>query len=262
MSTSLIDKLKNGIILGDGAMGTVLYSRGIFINRCYEELNLLQPDVIEEIHNEYINAGSELIETNSFRANSISLLKYGLADKTEEINAKSAGIAAKAAANSDRKIYIAGSMGPTGLILENEIENSRCEASAAFEMQAQSLVQGGVDVIILETFYSIDELILAVESVKKVVDIPVVAQFTFDTGKSSKFKSKGITPEKVAQQLTGCGADVVGTNCGAGPAALLSIVERMSSATPVPVSVFANANVSEMHEGRMITLGTSPEYVA
>ncbi len=259
---NFIDKLKNEIILGDGAMGTVLYSRGIFINRCYEELNLLQPDVIEKIHKEYVNAGSDLIETNTFRANSISLLKYGLSDKTAEINIKGAEIAAEAAKTSGKKIYVAGSMGPTGLILENEIENSRDEASSAFKLQAKALVKGGVDVIILETFYSMDELILAVESVKTVVDIPVVAQFTFDSGKSSKYKSKGITPEKVAQQLVDCGADVIGTNCGAGPAALLSIVERMSLATDKPVSVFANANVSEMHEGRMITLGTSPEYVA
>jgi len=259
---NFIDKLKNEIILGDGAMGTVLYSRGIFINRCYEELNLLQPKIIEEIHKEYVEAGSDLIETNTFRANSISLLKYGLADKTTKINAKGAELAANAVKNCDRKIYIAGSMGPTGLILENEIENSCIEAETAFKLQAQSLVDGGVDLIILETFYSIDELILAVDAVKKVVDIPVVAQLTFDTNKSSKYKSKGITPENVTRQLVDCGADVVGTNCGAGPAALLSIVERMSSATDKPVSVFANANVSEMHEGRMITLGTSPEYVA
>ena len=259
---NFIDKLKNEIILGDGAMGTVLYSRGIFINRCYEELNLLQPKIVEEIHREYVDAGSDLIETNTFRANSISLLKYGLADKTAEINAKGAELAANAVGNCDKKIYIAGSMGPTGLILENEIENSCIEAETAFKLQAQSLVDGGVDLIILETFYSIDELILAVDAVKKVVDVPVVAQLTFDTNKSSRYKSKGITPENVARQLVDCGADVVGTNCGAGPAALLSIVERMSSATDKPVSVFANANVSEMHEGRMITLGTSPEYVA
>ena len=259
---NFFDKLKSGIILGDGAMGTVLYSRGIFINRCYEELNLLQPNVIEEIHSEYINAGSDLIETNTFRANSISLLKYGLADKTEEINLKGAEIAIKAAANCDRKIYVAGSIGPTGLILENEIQNSRDEAAATFTLQAQYLAKGGVDVIVLETFYSMDELILAVESVKKTVSLPVIAQFTFDTGKSSKYISKGITPEKVAQLLDDCGADVIGTNCGAGPAALIAIVERMSSATDKPVSVFANANVSEMHEGRMFTLGTSPEYVA
>ena len=187
MFVNFLDKLKSGIILGDGAMGTVLYSRGIFINRCYEELNLLQPNVIEEIHNEYINAGSELIETNTFRANSISLLKYGLADKTEEINLKGAEIAIKAAANCDRKIAVAGSIGPTGLILENEIQNSRDDAAAAFTFQAQSLAKGGVDVIILETFYSMDELVLAVESVKKAVSLPVLAQFTFDSGKAAKY---------------------------------------------------------------------------
>ena len=257
---NFIDKINNEIIIGDGAMGTMLYSRGIFINRCYEELNISQPEVIKEIHSEYINAGADLIETNTFRANAVNLSKYGLADKCEDINIKGAKLAAEVAAQADRKIFVAGSIGPTGLILENESEYQRQQAENSFALQAEALAAGGVDIIILETFYSLTELLLAIDTVKKSVDLPVVAQFTFDSQKS--YKIKKATPQVVAKKLNNSKADVVGTNCGAGPAALLNVVEKMIPVVDKPFSVFANANVSEMHEGRLMTLGASPEYVA
>ncbi len=257
---NFIDKINNEFIIGDGAMGTMLYSRGIFINRCYEELNISQPEVIKEIHSEYINAGADLIETNTFRANAVNLSKYGLADKCEDINIKGAKLAAEVAAQADRKIFVAGSIGPTGLILENESEYQRQQAENSFALQAEALAAGGVDIIILETFYSLTELLLAIDTVKKSVDLPVVAQFTFDSQKS--YKIKKATPQVVAKKLNNSKADVVGTNCGAGPAALLNVVEKMIPVVDKPFSVFANANVSEMHEGRLMTLGASPEYVA
>ncbi|MCX7848468.1 MAG: bifunctional homocysteine S-methyltransferase/methylenetetrahydrofolate reductase [bacterium] len=260
MKRTFLERLREGIMLGDGAMGTMIYSRGVFINRCYDELNLSQPEIIREIHREYIAAGAEIIETNTFGANPLLLRLHGLEEKTREINVRGAEIAREAALG--REVYIAGSMGPTGRILESGVVESAERLEEAFRLQAEALVEGGVDVLILETFYSLEELLLALEAVKGAVDVPVIAQFTFDPHQQARFDSSGVTAREVAERLTAAGADVVGTNCGAGPAVLLKIVEGMVRGTHLPVSVYANAGVVEEHGGRMMCLGTSPEYMA
>jgi methionine synthase / methylenetetrahydrofolate reductase(NADPH) len=255
----LLERMKSGPVLGDGAMGTMLYAQGIFINRCYDELNLAQADNIENIHRDYIAAGAELIETNTFTANKILLAEHGLENKTKQINIRGAEIAR--AACDDLPVYVAGSIGPTHLILEKDLTETAQRVSAAFIQQAAALAEGGVDLIILETFYSLNELIIAIDAVKSEVNIPVCAQLTFDPDKQAAYDARGLTPAVVARCLADTGAEIIGTNCGAGPATLLNIVEKMADATETPVSVFANAGVPETHSGRMMTLGTSPEYL-
>ncbi len=247
-------------MLGDGALGTMIYSRGVFINRCYDELNLSQPDIIRTIHAEYVAAGAEVIETNTFGANPLLLSTHGLQERAVQINRRGAEIAREAIGEKD--VYVAGSIGPTGRILESSAADSAQRLRDAFTAQALALAEGGVDVLILETFYSLDELLLALDAVKHATPLPVIAQFTFDPHQQAKFDSSGVTPHDVAERLSAAGADVVGTNCGAGPAMLLQVVDAMVHATRTPVSVYANAGVAEEHGGRMMCLGASGEYMA
>lgn len=260
MKKAFVERIKEGIVLGDGAMGTMIYARGVFINRCYDELNLSQPEIIKEIHAAYIEAGAEIIETNTFGANPLLLSTHGLEEKAVQINRRGAELAREVV--GERDVYVAGSMGPTGRIVESGAADSVRRLQEAFATQARALAEGGVDVVILETFYSLEELLLALEAVKRAVALPVIAQFTFDPHQQAKFDSSGVTAREVAERLSAAGADVVGTNCGAGPAMLLKVVEAMVHATSVPVSVYANAGVAEEHGGRMMCLGTSPEYMA
>jgi len=260
MKKAFLERIKEGVILGDGAMGTMIYSRGVFINRCYDELNLSQPEIIREIHAAYVAAGAEIIETNTFGANPLLLSTHGLLEKTELINRRGAELAREVVKEKD--VYVAGSIGPTGRIVQSSAPDSLQRMRDAFAFQAQALADGGVDVLILETFYSLEELLLALDTVKRTVALPVIAQFTFDPHQQAKFDSSGVTAREVAERLSAAGADVVGTNCGAGPAMLLKVVEAMVDATSLPVSVYANAGVAEVHGGRMMCLGTSPEYMA
>lgn len=255
-----IERLHDGIMLGDGAIGTMLFAQGIFINRCYDELNLSQPEKILALHEAYISAGADIIETNTFGANTISLTTHGLQDKMAQINRRGAELAYEAV--GDRDVYVAGSIGPTGRILEENADASARDVREAFTAQAIALAEGEVDLIILETFVSLHELLLALDAVKKATQLPVIAQFTFDPTQQAKYQSTGVTARDVACRLTEAGADVVGTNCGAGPAIVLPLVEEMTRATQLPVSVYANAGVAETHSGRMLCLGTSPEYMA
>jgi methionine synthase / methylenetetrahydrofolate reductase(NADPH) len=256
---TLAERLEQNVVLGDGALGTMIYSRGVFINRCYDELNLAQPDIIRGLHQEYLAAGAEIIETNTFGANVVALGAHGLAERAVEINRRGAEIAREAV--GDKDVLVAGSMGPTGMILQAR-GGGELEMRAAFAAQARALADGGVDLLILETFYSLDELLLALGAVKAAVKLPVIAQLTFDPQERAAVDAAGTTPAVAARRLADAGADVVGTNCGAGPAVLLRIVEEIAGAVTVPVSVFANAGLPEAHGGRLMCLGTSPEYMA
>ena len=259
-SPPFLARLQQGIILGDGALGTMFYNRGVFINRCYDELNLSQPRDVEEIHRAYIAAGAELIETNTFGANAITLSRHGLAEKMAQINERGAAIARACAAETG--VLVAGSIGPTGLILERDSQYTAARVRDALLAQAQALVAGGVDVIILETFYSLAELLIVLDAIKAHVPVPVIALVTFDPHKQTGYDMASTSPAEIARTLSGHGADVVGTNCGGGPAALLRNVEEMAHATPTPVSVYPNAGVPETHGGRLLCLGTSAEYLA
>jgi methionine synthase I (cobalamin-dependent)/5,10-methylenetetrahydrofolate reductase len=258
MSMDLLARLKQRPMLCDGAMGTLLYSKGIFINRCYDELNLAMPDLIREIHHDYYQAGAEIVETNTFGANSFRLARHGCAEKTKAINVAGAKLAREAAKAFSG--LVAGSVGPLGVRIEPLGKTSLDEAHAAFLEQIAALVEGGIDLLILETFGYLDEIRQAIRAARDVnPDIPVVAQVTIDEDGNCL---DGATPETFGAKLADWGADVIGCNCSVGPGAMLSAIERVHQVTNgIPLSAQPNAGMPRAVEGRNIYL-CSPEYMA
>jgi homocysteine S-methyltransferase len=263
MSSDLLSRLKQGPVLCDGAMGTLLYAKGVFINKCYDELNLTQTDLIRNIHQDYLNAGAEVIETNTFGGNSFRLARYGLADKVRDINLQGALLAREAADSLNAKkatsALVAGSVGPIGVRIEPLGKVSREEARQAFRQQVTALLEGGVDLIILETFGYLEELHQALLAVRDVSSkIQVVAQATIDEEGNCL---DGASAETFATKLDAWGADVLGCNCSVGPVAMLEAIERIRRVTDKPLSAQPNAGVPRNVEGRNIYL-CSPEYMA
>ncbi|MBV9343332.1 MAG: bifunctional homocysteine S-methyltransferase/methylenetetrahydrofolate reductase, partial [Acidobacteria bacterium] len=257
MPTDLIARLRGSPLLCDGAMGTLLYSKGIFINRCYDQLNLSEPDLIRGIHQDYLRAGAEMIETNTFGGNSFRLSRYGLSDKVREINLGGARLAKESAKSFDG--WVAGSVGPLGIRIEPLGKTSFAETRAAFREQIAALLEGGVDVLILETFGYLEELHQAVLAARELDSkIPVIAQVTVDEEANCL---DGSTPEVFAPRLESWGIDVIGCNCSVGPVAMLDAIERVRAATSLPLSAQPNAGVPRSVEGRNIYL-CSPEYMA
>src|SRR6266705_5123914 len=257
MPSPFLSRLKQGRVLCDGAMGTLLYAKGVFINRCYDELNLSQPDLIREIHHDYLQAGAEVVETNTFGANTFRLARHGCADKLRDINLAGVRLAREAAKSFDG--YVAGSVGPLGIRIEPLGKTSLEEARAAFVEQISPLVEAGVDLLILETFGYLEEIHQAILAAREVNDkIPVIAQVTIDEDGNCL---DGASAETFAARLTEWGADVVGCNCSVGPVAMLDAVERVRRATTLPISAQPNAGMPRSVEGRNIYL-CSPEYMA
>jgi homocysteine S-methyltransferase len=238
-------------------MGTLLYSKGVFINRCYDELNLSQAELIRGVHHEYLQAGAEIIETNTFGANSYRLARHSLADRVRDINVAGARIAREAAKSFD--VWVAGSVGPLGIRIEPLGKISFEEARASFRDQVIALVEGGADLIMLETFGYVEELHQAVLACRGVdAKIPVVAQVTIDEDGNCL---DGSDPETFAVRLSEWDVDVIGINCSVGPVAMLEAIERVRAVTDRPLSAQPNAGVPRSVEGRNIYL-CSPEYMA
>ena len=238
----------------DGAMGTMLYSRGIFVNVCYDELSLSQPHLVREVHEAYVQAGAEILETNTFGANPVKLSSYGLDDQTETINRAAVVLARQAAG---KRALVVGAIGPLGIRLEPWGPTAREEAIGFFSRQARGLLEGGVDGFILETFSDINELEAALCAIKPLTDLPVIAQMTVGQDGNTSY---GTTVETIASRLTELGADVVGLNCSVGPAAMLDAIERMVGRTDRPVSAQPNAGLPRAVDDRRIYLA-SPEYM-
>src|SRR5437762_8557060 len=236
-------------------MGTMLYGKGFFLNVCYDELNLKQPRLVQEVHAEYVRAGAEILETNTFGANPLKLNSYGLADETEKINRAAAELARTAA---DGRASVVGAIGPLGIRIEPFGPTSQAEAEALFARQVQGLLAGGVDGFILETFSDMDEMHAAMRAVRAGSDLPVVCQMTIGTDGLTHY---GTGPETFAKQLAAWGADAVGVNCSVGPAGLLEAVEKMVKATDKPISAVPNAGLPKDIGDRKIYLA-SPEYMA
>jgi methionine synthase / methylenetetrahydrofolate reductase(NADPH) len=257
MPADFLSRVKQSPVLCDGAMGTLLYAKGVFINRSYDELNLSQPDLIRGIHHDYLHAGAEIIETNTFGANSFRLARHSLADKVREINRSGARLAREAAKSFD--VWVAGSVGPLGTRIEPLGKTSYQEARDAFREQIEALVDGGVDLLILETFGYLEEIhqaILAAKDVSKA--LPIVAQVTIDEDGNCL---DGSDPETFAPKLEEWGADVIGCNCSVGPVAMLDAIERVRAASSLPLAAQPNAGIPRSVEGRNIYL-CSPEYMA
>src|SRR5258708_5946958 len=263
MSEDFLTRLKQGPLLCDRAMGTLLYAKGVFINKCYDELNLTQPDLVRGIHNEYLSAGADIIETNTFGGNSARLMRHGLVDKGHEINVKGARLAREAADAFNLKkagnVLVAGSVGPLGIRIEPLGKTSREEARAWFREQIAALVEGGVDLIMLETFGYLEELHQAFLAAREAAPgLPVVAQATIDEEGNCL---DGASAEAFAKRATEWGADAIGCNCSVGPVAMLEAIERIRRVTTIPLAAQPNAGIPRNIEGRNIYL-CSPEYMA
>ena len=223
MAGDLLARLKKSPVLCDGATGTLLYAKGIFINRCYDELNVSQPDLIRGLHHEYLQAGAEIIETNTFGGNSFRLARHSMENRVREINLAGARLGREAAKSFD--VWVAGSVGPLGIRIEPLGKTSYEEARAAFREQIAALVEGGVDLLILETFGYLEELHQAILAAREVnPKIPLVAQVTIDEDGNCL---DGSTPETFTPRLEEWGVDVIGCNCSVGPVAMLEAIERV-----------------------------------
>lgn len=257
MAVDLLSRIKQSPVLCDGAMGTLLYAKGIFINRSYDELNLSQPDLIRGVHHDYLQAGAEIIETNTFGANSFRLARHSIADKVRDINRAGARLAREAAKSFD--VWVAGSVGPLGTRIEPLGKTSFQEARDSFREQIEALVEGGVDLLILETFGYLEEIHQALLAAKEVAPkLPIVAQVTIDEDGNCL---DGSDPETFAPKLAEWGADVIGCNCSVGPVAMLDAIERVRAATSLPLAAQPNAGIPRSVDGRNIYL-CSPEYMA
>jgi methionine synthase I (cobalamin-dependent)/5,10-methylenetetrahydrofolate reductase len=261
--TQFADIFANRPVLADGAMGTVLYARGIFINRCYDDLNLSDPGLILSIHEEYLQSGAEILETNTFGANRFRLARHGLAGKVAEINAAGVRLARQAVEHLKDKqageAWVAGSIGPLGVRLEPLGKTSLDEAREAFAEQIAALAGAGVDMLIIETMPALNEAREALTAAREMApDLPVLAMVTVDDDSNCL---DGSSPEQAAARLTEWGANAVGVNCSTGPATVLTAIECMRKATTLPLAAMPNAGMPRAVEGRNIYL-CSPEYMA
>ncbi|MEW5983244.1 MAG: bifunctional homocysteine S-methyltransferase/methylenetetrahydrofolate reductase [Acidobacteriota bacterium] len=244
------------IIVFDGGVGTYLYEKGIYLNTCFDEMNLVNPDIVSEVHRDYVNAGADIIETNTFGASQFKLAPHGLEKKVYEINRRGAELAKAAAAG---RVLVAGSVGPLGVEIEPLSALSYDEARDAFREQVRGLIDGGVDLIVLETFGLVKELEQAIRAVKDLgPEMPLIAQVTVN---DEGILIRGGSLESFVQDVAAYELDAVGLNCTIGPRAMLEALEHLKTLTPLPISVQPNAGVPQEVGGRYIYM-TSPEYVA
>ena len=261
--TEFAEILAGRPLLADGAMGTVLYGRGIFINRCYDELNLSDPGLILSIHEEYLQSGADILETNTFGANRFRLARHGLAEKVAEINAAGVRLARQAVEHLRDKqagqAWVAGSVGPLGVRLEPLGKTGLDEARAAFAEQISALAGAGADILVIETMPALNEAREALIAAREMApDLPVLVMVTVDDESNCL---DGSSPEQAAARLTEWGAGAIGVNCSTGPATVLTAIESMRRATTVPLAAMPNAGMPRAVEGRNIYL-CSPEYMA
>jgi homocysteine S-methyltransferase len=249
--------LLNRVLVADGAMGTSLYGKGIFLNRCYDELNLSLPALIRDVHQEYLRAGAEIIETNTFGANRKRLAAFGFAEKLRQINQAGVRIAKEVARD---QAFVAGAIGPLGVRLEPLGPVSFAEARDLYGEQVTALVEAGVDLLIFETFRDLDELREAVLAAREAAgrEIPVIAQFAIEDDGNLE---DGTSAANLALALSQWPVDVIGLNCSSGPRVLLEAIETMAPLTTKPLSVMPNAGLPVTVEGRNLYL-CSPEYMA
>jgi len=239
----------------DGAVGTRLYDKGVYINRSYDELNLVAPDLVREVHEEYIKAGADIIETNSFGATRHKLQPYGLENRLREINIAAARIAREAAGE---RVFVAGAIGPLGLRIEPFGPTSFDEAKEMYREQAEALLDGGVDLFILETFSELPVLEQAILAVRELSDLPIIAQMAIQMDGKTTF---GTTPEAFTVRLDELDVDVIGLNCGMGPNHVLNALDKMRPLTAKRLSAQPNAGLPRDVQGRQFYMG-SPEYMA
>src|SRR6476620_9876029 len=260
MTTTALQRLidPESLVLFDGAMGTMLYAKGVFINQCYDELNVRAPDLVRDVHRAYVKAGAEVLETNSFGANRLKLAQFGLQAQTTELNRRAAELA-REAADEGTDVLVAGAVGPLGVRLEPYGPTSSDEARSIFRAQMEGLKEGGAALLILETFGDLHEIGQAIAAAREVdPTMPVVAQMTIGVDGLTPY---GATPEDVARTLDRLGADIVGLNCSVGPQTILEAIEKMTPVTRKKISAQPNAGMPRDVGGRSMYMA-SPEYTA
>ncbi len=242
------------VYLFDGAMGTMLYSKGVFINKCYDELNLRNPEIVTEVHRQYVKAGAEILETNTYGANRVKLRAFSLEEELLEINTRAVELARRAAGDS---VYVAGAMGPLGIRIEPYGPTSRDEARAYFREQAKALRDAGVDLFVLETMSNLSEIEQGILAIRDVCSLPIIAQMTINGEGRTTY---GDVPRTIAERLDAMGADVIGLNCSVGPDVMLDAVEEMTAVTARKISAQPNAGMPREVNGRQMYMA-SPEYM-
>jgi homocysteine S-methyltransferase len=253
---SFLEILSKRVLIADGAMGTMLYQKGVFINSCFDELCLTNEDLIGNLHKEYFRAGADFVETNTFGANEIKLGRFGLSEKTELINKKAVEIAKKAV---DGGCFVGGAMGPLGVEITEQNRISKSNAKDVFKRQAKALIDSGVDFIILETFANQLELMIAISAVSEIKDIPIVAQMTILEPDETYYGAK---IQKAIREIQAIDAvSAVGLNCSMGPSQMLSALDMIKDLTDKPISIQPNAGLPQEVDGRSIYMCT-PEYMA
>ncbi|HEY5086023.1 MAG TPA: bifunctional homocysteine S-methyltransferase/methylenetetrahydrofolate reductase, partial [Gemmatimonadaceae bacterium] len=258
MRDALLKRLLDpeALVIFDGAMGTMIYARGVFINQCYDELSIRTPDLIRGIHEEYVKAGAEVIETNTFGANRLKLQQHGLSEDVHNINSAAARLARAAAGEA---VLVAGAVGPLGVRLEPYGPTSRDDAREIFAEQMRALKEGGADLFILETFSDLDELAQAIAAARAIDPaMPVIAQAAINADGVTAY---GATPEDIVRALDAAGADIIGLNCSVGPQTILEAIEKMAPLTTRKLSAQPNAGMPRDVGGRTMYMA-SPEYMS
>jgi methionine synthase I (cobalamin-dependent)/5,10-methylenetetrahydrofolate reductase len=246
--------LAERVVLFDGAMGTRLYELGVFLNRCFDELNISNASLVESVHRSYVAAGADVIETNTFGANRLKLDRHGLGDQVRAINEQGAAVARRTAGD----LFVAGAIGPLGVRIEPWGPTSVDDAVEIFAEQASALSDGGVDLFSVETFYDLAEIEAAVRGIRSVSSLPIVAHMTLEDDGSSL---EGVAPEVFGPRLAALPVQAIGVNCSVGPAAMLEAVERMAQVVSLPISAQPNAGKPRAVDNRNLYL-CSPEYMA
>lgn len=258
MKSPFLAALEERVLLGDGAMGTLLQSRGAPQNACLEALVTDAPDLVRRVHEDYIAAGADIIETNTFGANRFRLARHGLESRVRDLNFKAARLARDAREIHGHPVFVAGAIGPTGRMLATLGDVRPDEVRAAIREQAEALLEGGVDLLILETFPDIAELREAILAIKSCCDLPIVAQVTFQRDGRTQ---GGEPPDEVANIASSLGADVAGINCSLGPQSALEVIEQMAASTSIRLSAMPNAGLPKFVD-RQLVYPATPEYYA
>jgi homocysteine S-methyltransferase len=258
MKSPFLEALEQRVLLADGAMGTLLHSRGVAQHACLEALVLDNADIVRRVHEDYIAAGADIIETNTFGANRFRLARHGLESRVRDINFKAARLARDAREIHGHAVFVAGAIGPTGRMLATAGDVRPGEVRAAIREQAEALLEGGVDLLILETFPDIAELREAILAIKSCCDLPVVAQLTFQRDGRTY---AGEPPDEVANIASALGADVAGVNCSLGPQSALEVIDQMAANTAIRLSAMPNAGLPKFMDGRLVYPAT-PDYYA
>jgi methionine synthase I (cobalamin-dependent)/5,10-methylenetetrahydrofolate reductase len=246
------EAIQHGLVVSDGAIGTQLYERGVFINSALEEVALSKPSLLKQIHADYLEAGAQILQTHTFAANRAKLARYDLADKHDAINRRAAELALEVAAG---RAWVAGSIGPTAALTNAVDEDEVDHVRTVFRDQARVLAASGVDIIVLETFRMVSEIKIAIEAVRSVCELPIIAQCAFDAGEKT---ADGVDPARVVELLKRWGATVAGANCVEGPEGVFRVVEKMLG-HGIPIAAQANAGYPRLQDGRLIYMAT-PEY--